>query len=267
MSNIESTVTMSHSTEKLILRKLALQANGYTGADVERVLRRARAIARRQSRPMTIVDIEDVITEGRPKMSPELQWRVSVHESGHALAWSLSGIATVKTVATGQVGGGHTDTVIDGSLPQTEQLLMEMLLCVMAGRAAEEILFGEVLTGSAGSSESDLAKATTVALSMETCLGLSSHQPLLYVPVSPGLQDLRINRSLAERVNNRLELALAAAKQKLTAHQNLLLAIARSLDQALVLDGDDLQALLAKADIHDRVPDKNSGGEPPNPYR
>jgi ATP-dependent Zn protease len=259
------TATMSQSTEDQILRRLALQASGYTGADVERVVRRARAIARRQSRPMTIVDIEDVITEGRSKMSPELKWRVSVHESGHALAWSLSGIATVKTVATGQTGGGHTDTDIDASLPQTEGVLMEMLLCVMAGRAAEEIVFGEVLTGSAGSSESDLAKATTVALSMETTLGLSSHQPLLYVPASPGLQDLRIDRSLAGRVNNRLEMALAAAKQKLTAHQDLLMAIARSLDQKLVLAGNDLQALFARADIRDRVPDKDRVRETPNP--
>jgi len=55
-----------------------------------------------------------------------------------------------------------------------------MLACVLAGRVAGQLIFGETLMGSGGSEMSDLARATRLALNAETSVGFRKTIPLLY---------------------------------------------------------------------------------------
>lgn len=68
------------------LTPLALASRGATGADVEALVRRAKGAARRAKRDLTLDELLSAIAATAPPLSPEARWRISVHESGHALA-------------------------------------------------------------------------------------------------------------------------------------------------------------------------------------
>jgi hypothetical protein len=89
-------------------------------------------------------------------------------------------------------------------LSQTQDWLMRHIACMLAGRTAKLLVFGEALVGTGGSDDSDLAKANEYAVAAETRLGFSSHQPLLYRSPPGSINELSLDRHLAERVNNRL---------------------------------------------------------------
>lgn len=69
--------------------------------------------------------------------------------------------------------GGITRRRNDGPLALLGQLESE-LATKLAGRAAERLIFGEVSAGSGGDSDSDLGQVTSLALSLDTRLGLGA---------------------------------------------------------------------------------------------
>lgn len=231
------------------LRHLALLAAGGTGADIERIVRELRAASRRQKKPFDWRDLEAALTgNGDVLIAPELARRVAVHEAGHALAYTVFGVATVETVRVGPAGGGETAIRLDVTRIQDEDGLTRMMTCLLAGRVAEKLVLGEMMIGSGGSEESDLARATRLALDAETELGLSSEQPLLYrPPTSPG-DMLLYNPALAERVNARLAAAEAMAVKLLEEHGAALVEIAERLVDKQVIDGDEVRVVLAEGE-------------------
>ena len=159
MNNGDPRINRVLQTSKSPLRRLALAAQGMTGADVERIVREARQKARRAKRPLEYVDIEDTIKGSAPKLSPELRWRVSVHEAGHALLWTATSVGSVISATTGQALGGDTRVEVSIEATQTEGGIMSIIACILGGRAAEIAVFGTALIGSGGSERSDLAIA------------------------------------------------------------------------------------------------------------
>lgn len=231
-------------TSKSPLRRLALAAQGMTGADVERIVREARQKARRAKRPLEYVDIEDTIKGSAPKLSPELRWRVSVHEAGHALLWTATSVGSVISATTGQALGGDTRVEVSIEATQTEGGIMSIIACILGGRAAEIAVFGTALIGSGGSERSDLAIATAHAANLETTLGCSTSRPLLYVPTERMAHDIRFDAGLAERIDLRLETAMGIASDIVEQHKDHLLKLAKELDTRTYLEGDETRAIL-----------------------
>lgn len=226
------------------LRHLALATQGMTGADIQRLVREARQTARRARRRLRYVDILDILQRDAGSLPPDVRWRISVHEAGHALLFIQTGIAEVLSITTGRGNGGHTQVQWPTTGPQTETGIMDVLACYLAGRAAELVIFGEALIGNGGGEGSDLAIATTSAVQLETILGCSRDTPLLYMPSERPAHDLRFEPGLAVRVNKRLEAALAVATNIVSQHREPLLRLARSLDGKSYLEGDEVQRLL-----------------------
>ena len=154
------------------LQSLALLAIGQTGADIERLVRETRQQARRDRRELTWTDIEQALGAQRMVMSNDLRWRVAVHEAGHAMAWTLLGIGKVESVTIGLREMGQVTVDRYRHLPQTEIWLTRTMAAILAGRVAEQRVIGEVMAGSGGGDESDLAKATLVAPGRRDQLGL-----------------------------------------------------------------------------------------------
>lgn len=227
------------------LRRLALAAQGMTGADIERVIREARQRARRARRPLAFGDIQSAIAGSAERPSPALKWRISVHEAGHALMWSLTGVGTVVSMTTGQARGGDTRVEISTETTQTEAGMMSLIACILGGRAAELTILGEAMIGSGGSDRSDLAMATGHATHLETMLGCSSSKPLLYMPPERMSHDLRFDPSLATRVHQRLETAMGIALESVSKHRDVLLSLAKSLDTATYLEGSHVADILS----------------------
>ena len=227
------------------LRRLALAAQGMTGADIERIIREARRKARRSRRPLAYSDVQSAITGSAERPSPNLKWRISVHEAGHALMWSLTGIGTVVSMTTGQARGGDTRVEISTEATQTEAGIMSLIACLLGGRAAELTILGEAMVGGGGSDRSDLALATAHATHLETMLGCSSSKPLLYMPPERISHDLRFDPSLAARVHQRLETAMNIALDAMHEHREVLLSLAKALDAATYLEGSHVADILS----------------------
>lgn len=236
--------TIPSSTSPEGLQVLALLATGRTGADIERLVREVRQKARRHKRELTWADIEHALGADRMGMSDDLRWRVSVHETGHAIAWTLLRIGDVESVTVGIQRVGQVTVLRFTHLAQTENWLAKTMAAVLAGRVAEQLVIGEVLAGSGGGEDSDLAKATGIALDAETSLGFAEHQPLLYRSATRSFDMLTLDRELADRVNARLLAAETMARRLLEEHGSKLMEIATILNESGVMSGEELRKLL-----------------------
>ncbi|MDO5894049.1 ATP-dependent Zn protease [Agrobacterium sp. Azo12] len=226
------------------LRRLALLASGSTGADIERLVRDVRRKTRRQQRSLTWGDLEHALLAGQMKLSDEVRWRIAVHEVGHAIAFCDTGIAEVMTVSIGIGGMGQVVSRQHHHLLQTQDWLMRSIACMLAGRTAELLTFGDTVAGAGGYDDSDLARATDHAVAAETRLGFAEQQPLLYRSVASSINELSLDRNLADRVNARLMTAEATARKLLENRRDELIAIAERLKDVGVMTGEEVRALL-----------------------
>lgn len=229
------------------LRRLALKANGLTGADIERLVREARQKARREQRTLEWCDLETILTVAKPDKPESLRWRMALHESGHTVARLILKLGKVTLVTIdGQDGGG----MVEGDQPavdeETEERAEALLLVRLAGRAAEKELLGSVTAGSGGTSSSDLAGATELATAMEMSLGFSQNAPLLYRATDDRASLLIYNPDIASRVNARLEAAYAKACDLIRQNQKAIETLARELMGHNTLEGAELASVFRR---------------------
>ena len=238
-------MTNTGSTEsevQSVLKRLGTRAMGLTGADVERVVREARQVARRQKRPMRYQDLEDGIRMHRPQLPHDLRWRFAVHEAGHAIVHHVLKLGPIHGITIDMPDGGYSLLAFQRSGSDMLSYRENLLTMLMAGRAAEQIVFCSVSVGSAGSEDSDLGRATRLALALERSLGFGAVQPLLYRDDKDPTQVLDAHPDLAARVHARLEKALAKALDLLTGSRDKLdrltavLFEQQALDEEAVID-------------------------------
>src|SRR5690606_21848696 len=139
-----------------VLRRMARRALGYSGADIERLVREARQKARREQRALTYADLDHLLSASRPVISPEKRRRIAVHEAGHVLARILLDLGELTTVTIDTASGGFTEYSSPDDLIDTAERCELYLLATMAGRAAEQVIYGSTLSGSGGFAHSDL---------------------------------------------------------------------------------------------------------------
>ncbi|MCT7668119.1 ATP-dependent zinc metalloprotease FtsH [Shinella kummerowiae] len=155
---------------------------GFTGADLANLVNEAAIFAtRRNAQEVTMADFTEAVerivagAERRGRLlRPEERERVAYHEMGHALAAaSLAKTDPVHKVSIipRSIGAlGYTlQRPTDDRFLITASELKERMVVLLAGRAAEEVVYDEISTGAAG----DLAKATDIARQSVTRFGMS----------------------------------------------------------------------------------------------
>jgi len=164
------------------LEEIAAMTTGFTGADLANLINEAAIVAtRRGAEQITNADFtaafERIVagTERKTRlMNPNERSRVAHHEMGHALAAaSLESADPVQKVtiiprsvgALGYTMQRPTEDRFLITLPELE----DRMVVLLAGRAAEEIVFGELSTGASD----DLAKVTDGARECVTRYGMS----------------------------------------------------------------------------------------------
>ncbi|PYB72260.1 ATP-dependent Zn protease [Rhizobium wuzhouense] len=232
------------SAVQSVLKRLGTRAMGLTGADVERIVREARQVARRQKRPMRCQDLEDGIRMHRPLLPHDLRWRFAVHEAGHAIVHHVLKLGPIQGITIDMPDGGYSLLAFQRSGSDTLSYREDLLAMLMAGRAAEQIVFCSVSVGSAGAEDSDLARATRLALAMDRSLGFGAVQPLLYREDKHPTSVLDAQPDLAARVHARLEKALGRAAEILNDNRERLDRLTAALFEQQVLDGDGVSEIL-----------------------
>lgn len=229
------------------LRRLATRAMGLTGADIERIVREARLKARREKRRLSYADVEAGIRGHRPPVPYDVRWRFAIHESGHAVVHHALRLGSIKGLTIDTKDGGHNLVTFATNAPDTEAWYERLLAMLMAGRAAELIVLKTVSGGSGGAEESDLARATRIALDMEQALGFGGRHPLLYLEHKNPTAILSRDAELAERVHRRLEFAQARATEVIIEDRQAFDRLIRELFDAQALDGAAVMDILLGA--------------------
>ena len=168
--------------ETVDLDAIALATSGAVGADLANMINEAAINAVKGGREFVsqkdLFDAVEQVLVGKEKkdriMSKEERKIVSYHEVGHALVSALqknSEPVQKITIVPRTMGAlGYVMHVPEEEkYLNTEAELRDMLVGLVAGRAAEELVFETVTTGAAN----DIEKATNIARSMVTLYGMS----------------------------------------------------------------------------------------------
>jgi cell division protease FtsH len=219
------------------LDALADQLLGLTGAEIAAMLRDARTRARAARSALAMTHVQAAADAIRQPIEREVLWRIAVHEAGHVLVGHLVGLpaATAARVASG-------DGYVTRPHPRLRMAeTAHHLVCShLAGRIAEETVFGAACDGSGNGPESDLAQATRVAIEAECALGFGDS----LVWIDPGTAFHALPRSVQARVEARLTAAADRVHEMLNNHLADLQRIARVLLEQRELDADAITALM-----------------------
>lgn len=252
------------------LTGLAAQAVGLSGADVAGLVRAARARARRARRALHVDDLTAALAEIRPPLPDALRWQVAVHEAGHALVAAATGIARPRLLALqGNSGVTHATRLMIG---QRRSEMDAALTLDLGGRAAEIAVFGEASGGAGGDSDSDLARASLLAVAIEASLGLGDSLVWEGSPQAV-LERLALDAGLRARVEVHLRGAEDRALRIVEANRPLMEEMAGALCRSALLTGQELEALLARVSLEPGItmPSAGSRTAPPagttNPIR
>ena len=168
--------------ETVDLEAIALATSGAVGSDLANMINEAAINAVKNGRTAVsqadLFEAVEVVLVGKEKkdriMSQEERRIVSYHEVGHALVSALQKDAEPVqkiTIVPRTMGalGYVMQTPEEEKFLNTKKELDAMLVGLLAGRAAEEIVFDTVTTGASN----DIEKATKVARAMVTQYGMS----------------------------------------------------------------------------------------------
>jgi len=250
-SNTAETLTSGQESNRVdvILKRLATRAMGLTGADIERIVREARLKARRGKRAIRYEDIEEGIRGNRPPVPYNLRWRFAFHEAGHAVVHHALDLGPVRGLNIDSGEGGYNLVGFHAWATDTRDWYENMLTMLMAGRAAEQLMLKRVSSGSGGADDSDLARATRMALDMERTLGFGAEHPLLYRPHRDPGAVLDRDAELAARVHARLEAALDRAAAILRRRRPTFNSLVKALFDAQAMDEGAVLHILTDGDL------------------
>jgi len=222
------------------LMAFARAAIGKTGADCEVFVRAAKAAARRQQRPLRAADVLAAIGHDATLLSPEMRRRIAVHEAAHAVVAMVFAVAPVTSLTIAGASGKMTT----GSPEQiyTLQSARDQMAMLLAGRAAEELVLGDISIGSGGGEQSDLALATRIATMLELQLGFGD----LGLPyINAGLETAIHVPGLLPAVRRHLDDAMERASSVLIEYREFLDRLSAELFRTGALDAEEIQKIAA----------------------
>lgn len=221
----------------------ALAAQGATGADVEAWVRRAHGKARRAKRHVELDDLLEATRSGRTPLPPKLRHVCAVHEAGHMVVASSLGILKLQDVSIDD-SGGSTRGQFDVQQIQTVAGQENIITMLLAGRAAEDEMLPpeDVTVGAGGAENSDYARATRLAIEIETRSGFGV---LGVIHLPNKVVDLMLHEPrIIALIKRRLDGLLARAREIVSANRVAVGAIAAALETRGYLGKGEIQALL-----------------------
>jgi len=244
---------------------LAKQTPGFSGADIFNVCNEAALVAARKNKEVVekqdFLDAVDRIIGGLEKKSkvikPQEKERIAYHEAGHAtIGWlteHAAPLVKVTIVPRGKSLGAAWYLPEERQITTTEQLLDEMCM-TMGGRAAEEVVLGNISTGAL----SDLEKVTKQANAMISIYGLNKEIGNVSYYDSTGQNEYGFGKPYSEQTAQLIDREVKAliegqyirAKEILAANRDKLDLLAQKLIEKEVIFKEDLEEIFGPRPFH-----------------
>ena len=188
--------------EDVDLARVARATSGFTGADLENLLNEAALLTGRLGRKLITEEsihqsVIKVIAgpEKHSRVVPESERRLTAyHEAGHAVVIhslpDLDPVHQITIVPRGQAGGMTIYLPEEDRSYLSRTYMLEQVAGLLGGRAAEELMLGDISTGAS----SDIKRATAIARKMVGTYGMSPR--LGNVAFDAGTDEVFIGKSM-----------------------------------------------------------------------
>ena len=245
---------------------IARSTPGASGADLANIINesalRAVRFGRKRVSQEDLVESVDVVIAGEKKKSTVLSEHekevVSYHETGHAIvAAAQKGSAPVSKITivprTSGALGFTMQVEEDEHFLTTRQEAKNKIAVLCGGRAAEELIFGEMTTGASN----DIEKATSIARAMVTQYGMSDKFGMVALGQQRnrylgGGAELTCSEGTAQQIDAEVQRLVEEGHQQavdtLKAHRFKLHEIAHYLQKKETITGDEFMNMLTRDD-------------------
>ena len=246
------------------LRKIAQASAGLAGADLANIANEAALQAVRNGREsISQADFEEAIEksiaglERKSRVLSEAERkRVAYHETGHALTAYLtpgsSPVSKISIIPRGFGALGYTlQYPTEDRFLLSESELLGSVDVMLGGRAAEEVIFGDISTGASN----DISRASDTVRQMITEYGMSEKYRNMTLPkTQSGIEGVNGGREYSEAaqeyIDSETERILSDRYSKvvenLRKNRDALETIATLLLEKEVIEGDEFAALAEK---------------------
>src|SRR5918992_65664 len=230
---------------------VARQTSGLTGAELANICNEAAIVAGRSRREVVLMNdfesaLERVVAgmQSRKVINDHEKRVVAYHEAGHALCSELlPSVEQVHKISIVPRGGALGYTL---NLPEEDRYLksreelIDYMVVLLGGRAAEQIVFGSVTTGASG----DLQKVHEISRQMVTEYAMGTTVSSRRLPTDDYSVSDNTRRIVDEEQQEITDLAFRRAHALIAANRDLLEALAQGLLEREVLERDDISAIV-----------------------
>ena len=253
--------------EDVDLGRVARSTAGFTGADLENLLNEAALLTgRRGQRFITEEAIHQSVIkviagpEKHSRVVPEAERRLTAyHEAGHAVVMQalpdLDPVHQITIVPRGQAGGMTIYLPEEDRSYLSRRYMLDRVAGLLGGRAAEEMMLGDISTGAS----SDIQRATAIARKMVGTYGMSSR--LGNVAFDAGTDEVFIGKSMAHtrpysektaaemdaEIRAIIDEAYEKCREILARYKTELTAVAEYLLEHETMDGDTFKTYFTQS--------------------
>ncbi|AOT72665.1 ATP-dependent zinc metalloprotease FtsH [Geosporobacter ferrireducens] len=249
-----------HSQQKPLaqsidLGKLAHQTVYFSGAELESLLNEAAILAAKQNAQH--IDIHHIdkafytVIAGEEKkdrsmISNKDREITAYHEAGHALMTKLiapeNKVTKVTIIPSTKGAGGFSMNIPPDRMYRSKKEMIQNIQIALAGRIAEEIIYGEenITTGASN----DIEKATEIIASMVKHFGMNKKAGMINYDVLYGGRNAGADTEVVSECRRIMEELYMETKQLLQVHMELLVKITELLLDKETLNEEDLNVLI-----------------------
>jgi len=271
-------------SKQVDLRQMAVRTPGFAGADLANIVNEAALLAaRRDKTEISMDELSEAVErqvaglQRKSRVLSEKERRVvAYHEAGHAIVGEIleqaNPVQKISIIPRGVGALGYTINMpTEDRYLMTRSELLDTTSALLGGRAAEELVLGEISTGAAN----DLQRATQIAESMvkeygmSDALGLVSHkdewsqQSMLGMPGGDNNYSEETARLIDSEVSRIVRENYERAKRVLSERRQELESVVAVLFEKEVMEGDELRRLLG-SDLPEKEGTEGGNGTPPS---
>lgn len=260
------------------LSVIAKTTAGFTGADLANLLNEAALLAaRRNKKEINMPEVEDAMikvvvgTEKKTRNMGEKEKKLTAyHEAGHAIITKLlpsqDPVHQVSIIPRGRAGGYTMSLPSDDKYYTTKGDMLDEIIVLLGGRAAEKIILDDISTGASN----DIERATKIARQMVTKFGMSDRiGPINYGSDNDEIfigRDLahskvfseKISSEIDDEVQNIINTCYSQCLEMIRENIDKLERVAKVLIEKEKISGEEFEAAYNAADAAAQIPENAS---------